>query len=196
LEEGDRVVIQGAFKIDSSLQIQAKPSMMNPEGGGPTPGHNHGSQEAHTHSQAEQVGLTISQDIGPRLIGSYLKLQSALASDNLEEVKSEAKEMMDITGHSGALTDLIHTMLAADSLDAIRRPHFDRLSAAMIDAVKADSHAYEGDLLLMHCPMVYPDRGADWLQASEPLQNPYFGAAMLNCGNLKENLTSHEGHEH
>ena len=33
LEEGERVVVQGAFKIDSALQIQAAPSMMNPDGG-------------------------------------------------------------------------------------------------------------------------------------------------------------------
>jgi Cu(I)/Ag(I) efflux system membrane fusion protein len=34
LEEGQRVVTKGNFKIDSALQIQAKPSMMTPDGGG------------------------------------------------------------------------------------------------------------------------------------------------------------------
>jgi multidrug efflux pump subunit AcrA (membrane-fusion protein) len=34
LEEGEMVVRQGNFKIDSEVQIQAKPSMMTPEGGG------------------------------------------------------------------------------------------------------------------------------------------------------------------
>jgi multidrug efflux pump subunit AcrA (membrane-fusion protein) len=34
LEEGELVVTQGNFKIDSEVQIQAKPSMMTPEGGG------------------------------------------------------------------------------------------------------------------------------------------------------------------
>jgi Cu(I)/Ag(I) efflux system membrane fusion protein len=34
LQEGERVVSEGAFKIDSALQIQAKPSMMSPEGEG------------------------------------------------------------------------------------------------------------------------------------------------------------------
>jgi Cu(I)/Ag(I) efflux system membrane fusion protein len=33
LEEGESVVKQGAFKIDASTQIRAKPSMMNPRGG-------------------------------------------------------------------------------------------------------------------------------------------------------------------
>ena len=39
LNEGDRVVTRGNFKIDSALQIQAKPSMMTPEGGGSGGGH-------------------------------------------------------------------------------------------------------------------------------------------------------------
>ncbi len=33
LQEGEQVVTNGNFKIDSALQIQAKPSMMNPQGG-------------------------------------------------------------------------------------------------------------------------------------------------------------------
>lgn len=44
LMEGDLVVVSGNFKIDSALQIQAKPSMMNPKGGGSGGGHDHGSR--------------------------------------------------------------------------------------------------------------------------------------------------------
>jgi len=44
LREGESVVVNGSFKIDSALQILAKPSMMSPEGGGPVPGHQHGGQ--------------------------------------------------------------------------------------------------------------------------------------------------------
>jgi membrane fusion protein, copper/silver efflux system len=197
LAEGDRVVTQGAFKIDSSLQIQAKPSMMNPEGGGPVPGHNHGGQDTHADMPASSVPqLIIPKELGPKIIAPYLKLQAALAADDLQAAKDQAKAMMEITGHSGPLPNMLHTMLAADSLDALRKPHFDRLSAAMIETVKADSHGYSGDLLVMHCPMVYGSTGADWIQASEPLQNPYFGASMLTCGEVKESLTSHEGHNH
>ena len=43
LEESELVVTNGNFKIDSALQILAKPSMMSPEGGVPPPGHQHGS---------------------------------------------------------------------------------------------------------------------------------------------------------
>ncbi len=40
LTEGERVVTRGNFKIDSALQIQAKPSMLSPGGGPGAAGHN------------------------------------------------------------------------------------------------------------------------------------------------------------
>jgi Cu(I)/Ag(I) efflux system membrane fusion protein len=42
LNEGELVVVKGNFKIDSSLQIMAKPSMMTPEGAGGGGMHDHG----------------------------------------------------------------------------------------------------------------------------------------------------------
>ncbi len=41
LHEGELVVVNGNFKIDSAMQIEAKPSMMNPEGGGMSAVHKH-----------------------------------------------------------------------------------------------------------------------------------------------------------
>jgi Cu(I)/Ag(I) efflux system membrane fusion protein len=52
LTEGEQVVTNGSFKIDSALQIQAKPSMMSPEGGAMPAGHQHGmeaGQEGQSH---------------------------------------------------------------------------------------------------------------------------------------------------
>lgn len=42
LAEGEQVVVNGAFKLDSELQIRAKPSMMNPTGGAAGTDHDHG----------------------------------------------------------------------------------------------------------------------------------------------------------
>ncbi len=42
LAEGELIVTNGNFKIDSALQIQAKPSMMSPQGGVAPMGHQHG----------------------------------------------------------------------------------------------------------------------------------------------------------
>jgi len=195
LSDGDRVVTQGAFKIDSSLQIQAKPSMMSETGRG-AQGAGHGHNHEGTGQVMEAEHLSISTDLAKKILPLYLKLQSSLAGDDLQLSKEQLKAMMETTGHAGALPELIHKMMDADSLDDIRRPHFDTLSEAMIDAVRSDSHVFEGDLYQMHCPMVYDTTGADWLQVTDDLRNPYFGASMLTCGEVKENLTSHEGHGH
>ena len=42
LAEGEQVVTHGNFLIDSALQLEARPSMMNPAGGGAAPAHEHG----------------------------------------------------------------------------------------------------------------------------------------------------------
>ena len=46
LKEGEMVVTNGAFKIDSELQIQAKPSMMAPEDA-TAPAHRHTGDMTH-----------------------------------------------------------------------------------------------------------------------------------------------------
>jgi Cu(I)/Ag(I) efflux system membrane fusion protein len=74
LKEGEIVVTNGNFKIDSAIQIQAKPSMMTPEGGGGG-GHQHG--EGKKPSKAGQ-GKTMAPNSVPAEFHSQLqKLESA-----------------------------------------------------------------------------------------------------------------------
>lgn len=73
LKEGEKVVTRGNFKIDSALQIQAKPSMMSPEAG-EAPAHQPSGPARHPadapshHAQKKQetcpvMGNKINQDI-------------------------------------------------------------------------------------------------------------------------------------
>ncbi len=39
-----------------------------------------------------------------------------------------------------------------------------------------------------YCPMAFDNKGAFWLSDSEKILNPYFGDAMLTCGNVEEHL--------
>lgn len=52
LSEGEKVVVNGNFKIDSAMQILAKPSLMAPEGGMPPSGHGH-----HQHGASPPVPI-------------------------------------------------------------------------------------------------------------------------------------------
>lgn len=180
LSEGERVVTRGAFKIDSALQIQARPSMMNPAEGHDQDGHYVADEPLH-----------IDPSTAAGLMEDYFALQSAMADDDFPGAIDALKSMMAKTGHHGPLPDLIHTMLAAEDMEALRRPSFHVLSNAFIEAVQADPAAFSGDIYLMSCPMVYNDRennSADWLQNHDKLLNPYFGEMMLRCGETKGKL--------
>jgi len=53
LTEGELVVVKGNFKIDAELQINARPSMMTPEGAGGAGPHDHGPDESKDRAGAE-----------------------------------------------------------------------------------------------------------------------------------------------
>lgn len=55
LEEGEQIVVKGNFKIDSALQIQARPSMMSAEGGAGGGGHDHGGGESKPKAEAPEA---------------------------------------------------------------------------------------------------------------------------------------------
>jgi len=202
LAEGDEVVTYGAFKIDSALQILAKPSMMNPSGGGPAPGHDHGGSSAAPKAPAAaassasdehavhnaSVALTLEPALARSILPTYFKLQTALAGDDLAAAKEALRAMMEVTGHAGPLPELLHGLLSGEKLDTLREPAFAQLSDAMIAALKKEPAALEGAVIQMHCPMAAGNRGADWLQATDELRNPYFGASMLTCGEIVERL--------
>jgi Cu(I)/Ag(I) efflux system membrane fusion protein len=45
LNEGEEIVTQGTFSVDAAAQLEGKPSMMNPDGGKVSTGHNHGDDQ-------------------------------------------------------------------------------------------------------------------------------------------------------
>ena len=100
LEEGELVVTNGNFKLDSALQISAKPSMMTPEGGGGG-GHDHGgesmpSEDGETMHIAGAPGISLS----PRL---KAQLQQAIASVETIGVAIESAELSHIREAFGQL---------------------------------------------------------------------------------------------
>lgn len=180
LSAGERVVTHGAFKIDSALQIQAKPSMMSAD----TTDMDMNEPVTDAAMDSPEIPLPQLKDLLPH----YFELQSALAADDLAAAQAAMKKMMAVSGHHGALAELIHLLLAAEDLDGMRRPHFETLSNAFIASVQIHAEALEAPVYRMNCPMVYPDRGAEWLQNNGKLLNPYYGSTMLHCGSVEEKL--------
>ena len=55
LEEGEQIAVNGVFKIDAAAQLEGKPSMMNPEGGKVSLGHDHDGMEMPANNSGNGV---------------------------------------------------------------------------------------------------------------------------------------------
>lgn len=180
LNAGEFVVTNGAFKIDSALQIQAKPSMMSASSGKDDGMMNTGpAMDMGTMPKPENKGAIIE------LLPEYFELQAALATDDLETAQAAIDKMSETTNTKDELGSLIQALQSADSLNAIRSPHFKTLSDKLISAIGANPSVTSTTVYRMFCPMAGNGSGADWLQDNESLKNPYFGPAMQQCGEVK-----------
>ncbi len=211
LREGELVVTKGNFKIDSALQIQAKPSMMNPTGGGPAPGHHHGGGTAMAPA-ATGTGTGTSAPHAARdpritaalapVVTAYLQLQEALAGDDDAASSQAAAALSDALGavpmavfgddhafwmeRSGPLARVAAAVRDARDLQE-RRQAFAGLTDDLWAVLERFGAAAADTLRRFHCPM-YGDGGADWIQTSPQTANPFYGAAMLRCGDQKAAL--------
>lgn len=66
----------------------------------------------------------------------------------------------------------------------VQRDHFKNLSSHIITAVKL--FGINEKVYLQFCPMADQNKGAYWLSTEEKVYNPYFGDAMLTCGEVKQ----------
>lgn len=204
LHEGERVVVHGAFKIDSAMQIQAKPSMMTKGGGSAGSTHQHGTSEP-PHSSMEspsddgafRSGLT-------ELVLSAADLSARLASDDRDAASKAAGRMLENLGKvesaelDGPNREMWSEILQAMQTEVAAAAHADEISAireripaiteALTQAVQHFGIDSGNELFRFHCPMAFGAKGADWFQVGKTTANPYYGASMLRCGSAVESL--------
>lgn len=212
LQEGEQVVTHGNFKLDSDLQIQAKPSMMSPEGGEPLPA-------GHPHDAAKEKGAPSNtpptredrfeapaafKAALESLASTYFNIQQALSQDKLDEAKRQAGdfraklEKIDMGLLKGPAHNAWMQMLAkfkdssgniseAQSLEQARAA-FELLSETLYAALKQFGASAAQPLYRYFCPMAFNNKGAYWLQNRPGVENPYFGAMMFRCGEEVEKL--------
>jgi Cu(I)/Ag(I) efflux system membrane fusion protein len=213
LAEGELVVVNGQFKIDSELQIRGRPSMLAPAAAAAdahVKAQHLPAAAASTHSPAATArGDWDAHD--PAFAGAiaglqdaYLRLTEALAADDpaaagaaLDALRaafagigahrlSGAAHLQWMHLHA-ALTRVTDAMRADPDIANYRR-HLQVLS----DHVEYLHRQFpEGSLppvYRAYCPMVDGDQGGSWLQRGERIDNPYFGALMRRCGEIQEAL--------
>ncbi len=216
IEEGELVVTNGAFKIDSELQIQAKPSMMSPDGGATTAGHQHGQPGSGatkpSHVVSSATTETESNEAAAALTpvyNAYFDTQMALAADDLAAATRAGEQVETVvgrvdmshfsrTGHgkwmslSGEIADFAADMNVAGDIEEARRL-FLGLSKSVIELHDSFGHADSEDYFLTFCPMANDNKGAYWLQTVDTVYNSFYGASMLRCGEIKKKLPGRTG---
>ena len=205
LKAGELVVKKGNFKIDSAMQIAAKPSMMNPSGGPSGMGHNHGgsmpSKQIHTMENYESTAPF--QKAKSLIIDAYFISQAALVKDDFKESKTALFAMnivlsatipksFDLSEKATEKWNEIRDKLISDtehaqhwkSIDDIRSS-FNGVSQSMLVLEQSFGHESEESYYEIFCPMAFNKTGASWLSKEKDVNNPYFGASTLKCGEVK-----------
>lgn len=119
------------------------------------------------------------------LVVPYLKIQTELAADSFTSVQQNASEMLkELAGWGSlglALGDTVRRLERVDSIDEARIA-----LAAVTDALLRYSKTQDLDLpdgiRVAYCPM----KQQSWLQEGEDIRNPYYGSAMLDCGEFRD----------
>jgi Cu(I)/Ag(I) efflux system membrane fusion protein len=76
------------------------------------------------------------------------------------------------------------TFISKTSNIKSQRDHFKHLSSHLINAVQL--FGVNEKVYVEFCPMAANNNGAYWLSKEESVINPYFGEAMLTCGEVKQ----------
>lgn len=203
VKEGEDIVSHGAFKIDSALQIQAKTSMMSVD-------LKEDSHEGHDHEKkvaiikiSEGLKAPLRSDLS-QVIAAYLTIQEALAADQETQVAKEAKALLS------AISQLSQNKSAPrkwkDLVDDLRvsgtklkksedikdqRAAFSSFTQSLIVAMKSVGTSKKVNEV--SCSMAFGGLGGTWLQKPGDIANPYFGASMLRCGEVKKSYEFAKG---
>lgn len=192
LAVGERVVVHGAFAIDADLQIHGGASMMaqaDASGDQALPGR----VEPDPQLRSELAAV----------LGAYLDMQVALADDDWHAAQAAAARLLELTQAvkpapesaaaqawaviGPAIED--HATHAAKS-QAIEgaRGGFLHLSGSAEQILSVFGNPLEVPLRSAFCPMAGANQGAEWIQASEVIDNSYFGESMLSCGEFRATI--------
>jgi Cu(I)/Ag(I) efflux system membrane fusion protein len=217
LKEGEEIAVNGTFSIDAAAQLAGKPSMMNPSGGPAMTGHNHGGTEigegvtqqatgSRQLSKTKTEALIVSDDFKKQLTKvyeNYLKMKDAFVESDAHKVMTAAGDVLAALkkvdmgllkgdAHIAWMENLEVLEKTATSMSKSmdieeQRSEFAKFNLAFYKSIKAfgldNVTAY-----YQYCPMAEKDKGAYWFSDSEKIKNPYFGDAMLGCGENREIL--------
>jgi hypothetical protein len=202
LTDGDVVVTSAQFLIDSESKLKEAISKMlevrkakmdtdtvldqekmEQEG--------HKDHEAPSFKSIAPLPQEVRTAMG-RILDDYLVIQQKLKGDTLEGVQPVAVEIATLSEQvksldkahtlhqtTAGITGSVPEMLSGDIKRA--REGFKKISRALTDYVKRGDPegSKKQGLKIFYCPMVKEE----WIQKGDSVENPFYGKAMLKCGN-------------
>jgi Cu(I)/Ag(I) efflux system membrane fusion protein len=210
LNIGDEIVSNGTFTIDAAAQLQGKKSMMNKDGGKVMTGHeghlgmdNNASNKQTDHTNMDER-LEVSEKFQQQLnsvYNEYINLKDALVKEDSKSTSTSASTLLnnltqvdmkllsDNKAHNHWMSLEGEIKSSATSISKTsdiksQRDHFKHLSSHLINAVQL--FGVNEKVYVEFCPMADNNNGAYWLSKEEKVINPYFGEAMLTCGEVKQ----------
>lgn len=185
LAEGERVVTQGSLLLDAESQMK--------DSGGDSalvdlrPVSNASPAEAKIPSHPLDAYLAVVASVSEALAADDLAAYQS-AVEGLHVPLPQESASMEIQGAVAAMEKTRHLNAKVTSLDEARAAYLP-LSEAASELVLAlqKERSGAGEFFVFACPMsesAFPGAPAKarWIQKKEPLQNPWFGAAMIECG--------------
>jgi len=192
LNFGEEIVVNGTFTVDAAAQLQGKKSMMTT------------SEVVEEKVAIKRIEVDVKfQNQLQGVVASYIELKDELVlskTEKTDEIISKINTALKKVDMSLLKDSAAHTMWMnllkemKSSVDLLKssteiktkRTAFIQLSSVMISSVKA--FGINKEIYNQFCPMANNDKGANWLSFQENIKNPYFGDAMLTCGNVEETI--------
>lgn len=182
LEPGEEIVVNGVFAVDAAAQLSGRFSMMN----------------RHEKRPEEIPALFIEQL--DNVTSAYLQLHRALVSSDLGKSKSSLNRIIDALAEvdmkllkgqfhddwmmlQPELSKTLTRARQAKDLESLRID-FSAISNLIIEINEKLGPSRE-PLYRAYCPMALNKQGAYWITAEQKIENPYYGASMLTCGEIK-----------
>ena len=170
LDDGDRVVTNGALLLDAQAQLAREASAQTHSSAGLRPA----MEQLVAPERRSETGATSPSPLAA-LATAAIDAADALASDDYARYEKLFPTFAAATQAYPALPKL---ELGSDLKTA--RRSFEPWSTAVADLLKPQ-RAQLG-LKIFQCPMSPVSHTGRWVQRGEPLKNPFFGSAMANCG--------------
>lgn len=152
------------------------------------------SKMKHNNELAENSSTT-------KIIDAYIQIKNGLVADSKDNTAKGATAMLtafskfDMTklsneAHKSYMEIYESAKEQAEHIVkspiAHQREHFETLSADVGDLIEL--LGTEKTLYKDFCPMANKNKGAYWLSEIKEIRNPYFGARMLKCGAVKDQI--------